>query len=146
MGQQAMLLGPNNAQVVAIAADVELFCNRPQEMVVLLNRAMRLCPIYPAWYPSSIGWAHLLMDRREEAIAIAQSSIKIDSDYPFNYMLLAITFAELEREQEARTAIENLLRIDPKYSLRSFAESQPFRDADVLDRHIEGLRMAGLRE
>jgi len=146
LGQQAMLLGPNNAQVVAIAADVELFCNRPQEMVVLLNRAMRLCPIYPAWYPSNIGWAHLLMDRREDAIAIAQSSIKIDSDYPFNYMLLAITFAEMEREQEARTAMENLLRIDPKYSLRSFAESQPFRDADVLDRHIVGLRLAGLRE
>ena len=30
--------------------------------------------------------------------------------------------------------------------VRSFAEFQPFRDADVLDRHVEGLRKAGLPE
>jgi adenylate cyclase len=146
LGQQAMVLGPNNANAAAVAADVELFCNRPQEMVVLLNKAMRLCPIYPAWYLGDLAWAYLLLDRREDAITTAQISTRIDPDYPFNYMVLAITFAELERELEARTAIESLLRIDPKYSLRGFAESQPFRDSDVLYRHIEGLRMAGLRE
>jgi adenylate cyclase len=146
LGQKAMVLGPNNSFVMGVASDVALFCNRPHDMVVLLNKAMRLCPIYPAWYPSSLAWAYLLMNRREDAIASAQTSIDIDSDYPFNYMVLAIAFAELEREQEARTALENLLRIDPKYSLRTFSQSQPFRDAEVLDRHIEGLRKAGLPE
>ena len=58
--------------------------------------------------------------------------------------VLAIAFAELDRQQEARTAVENILRIEPKYSLRTFAESQPFRDTDVLDRHVEGLRKAAL--
>jgi hypothetical protein len=61
-------------------------------------------------------------------------------------MVLAIEFSELEREQEAHTAVENLLRIDPTYSLRTFSEFQPFRDAEVLGRHIEGLRKAGLPE
>jgi adenylate cyclase len=93
-----------------------------------------------------MAWAYLLMDRREDAIASARTSIDIDPDYPFNYMVLAIAFAELEREQEAHTAVENLLRIDPKYSVRTFSECQPFRDAEVLDRHIEGLRKAGLPE
>ena len=146
LAQQAMVLGPNNSFVVGVASDVAMFCNRPHDMIVLLNKAMRLCPIYPAWYPSSMAWAYLLMDRREDAIASAQTSIDIDPDYPFNYMVLAIAFAELEREQEAHTAVENLLRIDPKYSLRTFSECQPFRDAEVLDRHIEGLRKAGLPE
>jgi adenylate cyclase len=146
LAQQAMALGPNNSFVTGVASDVALFCNRPHDMIVLLNKAMRLCPIYPTWYLSGLAWAYLLMDRREDAIASAQTSIDIDPDYPFNYMVLAIAFAELEREQEARTAVENLLRIDPKYSLRTFAEFQPFRDAEVLDRHIEGLRKAGLPE
>jgi len=146
LAQQAMVLGPNNSFVVGVASDVAMFCNRPHDMIVLLNKAMRLCPIYPAWYPSSMAWAYLLMDRREDAIASARTSIDIDPDYPFNYMVLAIAFAELEREQEAHTAVENLLRIDPKYSLRTFSECQPFRDAEVLDRHIEGLRKAGLPE
>ncbi len=146
LAQQAMVLGPNNSFVAGVASDVALFCNRPHDVVVLLNKAMRLCPIYPAWYPSGLAWAYLLMDRREDAIASAQTSIDIDPDYPFNYMVLAIAFAELECAQEAHIAVENLRRIDPKYSLRTFSESQPFRDAEILDRHIEGLRKAGLPE
>jgi adenylate cyclase len=146
LAKQAMVLGPNNSFVVGVASDVALFCDRPHDMIVLLNKAMRLCPIYPAWYPSSLAWAFLLMDRREDAIDSAKTSSGIDPDYPFNYMVLAIAFAESEHEQEARTAIENLLRIDPSYSLRTFSECQPFRDAKVLNRHIEGLRKAGLPE
>jgi adenylate cyclase len=146
LAQQAVVLGPNNSFVAGVASDVALFCNRPHDMVVLLNKAIRLCPIYPTWYRSGLAWAYLLMDRREEAIASAQMSIDIDPDYPFNYMVLAIAFAELGREQEAHTAVEKLLRIDPKYSLCTFSECQPFRDAEVLDRHIEGLRKAGLPE
>ena len=107
---------------------------------------MRLCPINPAWYAGDEAWAYLLLDRREDAIATAQTSIKIDPDYIYTYCVLAIAFSELDRQTEARTAVENILRIEPKYSLRTFAESQPFRDADVMDRHVEGLRKAGLPE
>jgi adenylate cyclase len=146
LAQQAMLLGPNNSFVLGVAADVEMFCNRPHDMIMLLNKAMRQCPIYPAWYPSSLGWAYLLMDRREDAIASARISCNIDPDYPFNYMVLAIAFAESGRERDAHAAVENLLRNDPKYSLRTFSECQPFRDAKVLSRHVEGLRKAGLPE
>ena len=112
----------------------------------LLNKAIRLCPVYPTWYLSGLAWAYLLMGRREDAIASAEKSISMDADYPFNYMVLAVAFAELGREEEAHAAVENLLRIDPSYSLRTFSECQPFRDAEVLDRHIEGLRKAGLPE
>jgi hypothetical protein len=38
------------------------------------------------------------------------------------------------------------MRLNPKYSLGTFAETQPFRDAEVLNRHVEGLRKAGLPE
>ncbi len=145
-GERAVALGPNNSFVAGVAANVALFCNRPSDMVVSIKKAMRLCPIYPAWYVGDLAWAYLLMDRREDAIATAQRSIEIDPDYIYTYCVLAIVFAELDREQEAHTAVENILRIEPKYSLRIFAESQPFRDADVMDRHVEGLRKAGLPE
>ena len=84
------------------------------------------------------------MDRREDAIATAQEAIKIDPDYVYTYIVLAITFAELGRDKEALAAVENILRIEPNYSVGTFATSQPFRDTEVLDRHLEGLRKAGL--
>jgi len=144
LSERAMELGPNNSFVIGVAAQVPLFYNRPRDVLTLLKKAKRLCPIHPAWYSGDTAWAYLLMDRREDAIATAQTSIKIDPDYPFNYVVLAVAFAELDREPEARAVVENLLRIDRSYSVSRFAENQPFHDVDVLDRHIEGLRKAGL--
>ena len=37
-------------------------------------------------------------------------------------------------------------QIAPHYTLRTFAETQPFQDAEVLNRHVESLRKAGLPE
>ena len=145
-GEKAVVLGPNNSLVAAVAAQVPLFCNRPHDQLVLLKKAMRLCPIYPAFYLGDLAWAYLLMDRREDVIVTAQEAIKIDPDYIYTYIVLAIAYAELGREQEANDAADNVLRIEPEYTLRTFAETKPFRDVDVLDRHIEGLRKAGLPE
>jgi adenylate cyclase len=146
LGERALLLGPNNSFVAGCAANVALFCNRPHEMAALLKKAMRLCPIYPAWYVGDLGWAYLLMDRQDDAIATMQEAVKLDPDYIYTYMVLAISQAELGRAEKAAAAVENILRIEPKYSLRVFARSQPFRDAPVLQRHLEGLRKAGLPE
>ena len=85
-------------------------------------------------------------DRRDDAIATLQEAVKLDPDYIYTYITLAIAQAELGRAEKAAAAVENILRIDPDYSLRVFAKSQPFRDAPVLQRHLEGLRKAGLPE
>ena len=68
------------------------------------------------------------------------------TDYIFTYMVQAVALAELGCIEEAKGATSHILRIDPGYSLRTFAETQPFRDAKVLDRHVRGLRTAGLPE
>ncbi len=146
VAERAMELGPNNSFVIGVAANVALYCNRPADMEALLKKAMRLCPIYPAWYVGDLAWANLLMDRREGAIAIAQDAIKLDPDYIFTYCTLAVAYAELARKEEAHTAAEDILRIDPKFTCRTFAITQPFRDAEVMNRHIESLHKAGLPE
>ena len=146
LAERAMELGPNNSFVIGVAGQVSLYCNRPRDLLALLKKAKRLCPIHPAWFSGDTAWAYLLLDRREDVIVTAQTSIGIDPDYPYNYIVLAVAFAELNRELEAQKAVENLLRIDRTYTVSTFAECQPFRDIDVLDRHIEGLRKAGLPE
>jgi tetratricopeptide (TPR) repeat protein len=145
-GQKAMTLGPNNPFAAGVAANVALYCNRPQEMFVLLKKAMRLCPIYSAWYVECLSWANLLIDQRDAAIAVAEEAVKIDPDYIYSYFVLAGAYAELGRTGEAAAAVENILRIAPHYTLRTFAETQPFQDAEVLNRHVESLRKAGLPE
>jgi adenylate cyclase len=144
--EEAMALGPNNSFAPAVAANVALFCNQPQEMVPLLEKARRLCPIYPAWYLGDQGYAYLLLDRHQEAIETAKEATLIDPDYIYSYHVLAIAHAERGRLEEARAAVEHILRIEPKLTLRVYNESQPFRDEALNHRIIEGLRRAGLPE
>ncbi|MCU9838687.1 hypothetical protein OEZ49_12985 [Ruegeria sp. WL0004] len=142
---RAMLLGPSNSFAPAVAANVELYSNNPAAMVPLLKRAMRLCPIYPAWYLGDLAYAYLLLDRREEAISAAQESARIDPDYVYNHFVLAVAFAELGRIGEARAATEDILRIEPGSSITKYRES-PFQEERVIERIVRGLRRAGLPE
>lgn len=65
---QAMLHGPNHSFAIAVAANVAFYTNRPADMVPLLAKAMRLCPIYPAWYVADLAHAWLLLDRHADAL------------------------------------------------------------------------------
>ena len=42
ISERAMTLGPNDAAGFAVGANVALFYNRPHDMIVLLNKVMRL--------------------------------------------------------------------------------------------------------
>lgn len=143
-GQRAMKLGPSNAFVFGLAAIIGQYCNNPLDMGPLLKKAMRLCPIYPAWFAETLGWAYLLMNRHADAISSARDAVRIDSDYIYSYFVLAVAYTEGGRREEAADAIANILRIEPGYTLRTFAETQPFRDAEVMERHLDGLSKAGL--
>jgi len=144
--EKAMALGPNNSFAPAVAANIELFCNRPQAMIPLLKRAMRLSPIYPAWYLGDLAFAYLLMDRLEAAIVTAKESIKIDPDYIYNYHVLAIAHAESGQTEAARAAVDKMLHIEPKMSIHTFRESQPYEDEALRDRMVSAFRKSGLPE
>lgn len=144
--EQAMTLGPSNSFAAGIAANVALYCDRPRDVVPLLEKAMRLCPIYPAWYVGDVAYAHLFTGDLEEAISTAHEAIKIDPDYIYSYYVLAIAHSELGQLAEARAAAANILRIEPKFTIGTFARSQPFQNEDVLNRQVDGLRAAGVPE
>ena len=144
--EKAMLLGPNHCFAAGVAANVALFTNRPQEMVPLLQKAMRLCPIYPAWYVADLAHAYFLMDRHEDAITTAGDALKIDPDYIYTYYVLVAAHTELGDARQARNAALDILRIDPKWQISAFAKSQPFEDQRLLERFTASFQSAGLPE
>ena len=113
-------------------------------MIPLLEKAKRLCPIYPAWYAETLGWAHLLKGRYADAIALAREAVARDPEYIYSYIVLAIAYQETGRMAEAQAAVAEILRIAPDYSLSTFAKTQPFSERAVLNRHLAGLEGAGL--
>jgi hypothetical protein len=57
---------------------------------------------------------------------------------------MAISYIRLGREEEARTAAAEILRINPKFSLERYAKTLPFTKT-VADRIVEDLRKVGLK-
>jgi len=58
---------------------------------------------------------------------------------------LSATYSSMGREKEARTEAEEVLRIDPKFSLEHWAKASLLKNQSDLDRIVGALRKAGLK-
>jgi len=143
---QAIAVGPNHSFVHAIAALVSLLCDKPQRAIELIRMAMRLCPIYPAWYLSVLGRANWFSGRKDEAIANSQAAVRSNPDLIFPHLLLAIAYIDKGRAKEAGSEVGEVLRIDPSYTTSVFSTTQPIRNTDVLAQQVAALQKAGLPE
>jgi tetratricopeptide (TPR) repeat protein len=57
---------------------------------------------------------------------------------------LASSYSSLNRTEEARKAVEEILRINPGFSLEYYANTLPLKNQEKLDIYINALRKAGL--
>ncbi len=74
-----------------------------------------------------------------------QKLVSQNPDHLTAHVLLAATYSELGREEEARAEAAEILRISPNYSLAIVQERVPYKDSAPLDRQLAALRKAGLR-
>ena len=143
--QKAITLDPNYADAYVTLADVLCFAGQPEPAVGLVEQAMRLNPRYPPSYLWSLGHAYRLLERPEKAVAALQQLADQNPDHLTAHVLLAATYSELDREEEARAEAAEILRINPNYSLTAVQEGVPYKDPAPLERQLVGLRKAGLK-
>ncbi len=63
----------------------------------------------------------------------------------FAYWGLAVSYSELGREEEARAAGAEMLRIMPHFSVEKWKRMVPQKDPAVIERWAAALRKAGLK-
>lgn len=141
---RATSLGPNNSKAFGIAAIVANYCGNPAKAVALIRQAIRLCPIYPAWYPAVLGDAYFLLEKLDDAISTCQISLKCDPDYKYARITLAMALAEEGRISEACAEANEIMRIEPSFSIGTYIKMQPFRNEQVITHMVDGLHTAGL--
>ena len=76
---------------------------------------------------------------------MAKKAIEQEPKDTIAYMVLASSCQLAGREEEARAAAGDLLKINPAFSLERLAQTTPHKDRAVADRFIEALRKAGLK-
>jgi adenylate cyclase len=142
--ERAIEIGPNSADAYAFYAQVLNFSGRAEEAVALIEKAIRLNPFTNMRYYVYAISAYGLVGRREDAIKMGQECI---ARWPGNilcHIQLATNYAALGRDEEARAAGQDVLRLDPKFSAHRYAKLIPYKDPALTARALELMRKAGL--
>lgn len=125
-----------------------VYSGNADEAVGSLKEALRLSPIdrFTFLWIYCLGFAAFLRGRNEEALDLAERSLRERASFPGPYRLRAACLSQMGRIDEARKSIDQFLRLAPNATLRHLRAQVPLRrDADY-ERYANALRQAGMPE
>ncbi len=144
-GERALSLDPNDADAYVTLAMILNFVGRLEDAIGLIEQAMRLNLHYPAWYAQQLGIAYRLAGRYEEAAAAHHRALARNPDFLAAHLGLAAIYGETGQEAKARTAVAEVLRINPHFSLEALRRGTPLKDRAAFERFRAALHKAGLK-
>jgi adenylate cyclase len=139
-GEQAVALNPNGYPPLNAYALTLTRVGRAEEAIPLFQKGIRLNPFGPFHIYMNFGRALRTTGRFEEAVSAYKKAIKLAPHFINAHAGLAATYIMMGRENEARAEAAEVLRIDPKFSVDSYAKG-----LDETDKYINALRKAGLK-
>ena len=151
-GEKAVVLSPNNASYLIALAGALNDGARPEEAIVYAKKAMRLEPYYPKYFLWILLWFYDQAGRYEEELELAERllehAFKGEWSFDYAYTNLAVSYARLNRMEEARACMKELLKIGPGHTLKGFKRFlyRNLKDKVYADSIVEMLRRAGMPE
>ena len=141
--EHAIALNSNNAPTLAALGNKFVWASKHERGTALTRKAVALNPYHPSWYFYTDSAYYYLNSDYENALAAA---LKIEwVGLHWTQMLLAASYGQLGRIEEARSAIEKLLELSPNYADDAWREFQTFNlTIETRTRFAEGLSKAGL--
>jgi tetratricopeptide (TPR) repeat protein len=122
------------------------YAGRPDEAIAHNDKAFRLNPTgAPTYYYTHASISYFLTGRYEDTINVCNEALnRWPQDVP-ERARLSMAYMALNREEKARKAAQELLRIDPKFSAQRFAENMTYKDPTMATRALELMQKAGLK-
>ncbi len=143
--ERAVALNPNGANAYAALAGIVGCIGRWEESVVLAKKAIRLNP-----FPSNIeyhwlGRAYFMTAQYDEAVITFKKALNVNPHYLPAHAFLASCYSSLGSHAEAAAEANEVLRINPKFTLESYARTLPYKNKADIERYVTALRKAGLK-
>ena len=96
-------------------------------------------------YLYTLGYAYFMTGQYEEAITAEREALTQNPDFLGSHMTLVAIYSVLGQENEARTHLDEALRISPDLSLETVSQRFPFKDQEQLEGFVDVLRGLGLK-
>jgi adenylate cyclase len=145
-GESAIANNPNDAEAFNGLGVVLHYVGRSEEALRHFERAMALNPLCPGMWLHFQGQAYYQLRRYEEAENVLKRRIFRTPETDASRVLLAATYGQTGRLDEAREQWREVLRLNPDYSLEHRRKVLPYKDPADFERVAEGLRKASLVE
>ncbi len=149
--RRAVYLDPNNSDAYVNLTVVLGYAGQHTEALEAIRTALRLNPKPPRYLQSYYGWS-LFMNRQYERAIEVLEPIREEAGGMFGFgdspgETLAMAYAMLGRQKEARAQIDGLIEQDPFSSLAYYKILyQHHKRREDLEFRIDALRRAGVPE
>ena len=151
--EHALALDRNLANAHSFIGLGKILIGRAEETEAHIGEALRLSPRDTMAYTwmTHAGVAELRLGRYEEAVAWFGRALEANRNWPTAYFQLAAALAQLDRLDEARSAVKAGLALNPTYTVSRRRASWTAQSDDPtylaqLEPIFEGLNKAGVPE
>jgi adenylate cyclase len=142
--ERAVANSPNSAHYNAFLGGWLGLAGRWQEGIRYAEWSIRLSPYPPSFYYWILGRAYYMTGQYEKAIETFKKAVSINPDFLIAHAFLAACHSSLGRQAEAAAQADEVLRINPQFTLEAYAKTLPYKNKADIDRYIAALRKAGL--
>ncbi|MBX5101018.1 adenylate/guanylate cyclase domain-containing protein [Rhizobium lentis] len=142
--ERAIGLNPNFAEGQVSLGEALLYSGRSEEALACFDRARILNPYFPDVVLHFQAWAWFQLRRYDEAVELLVQRVSRNPVTDVSRALLAACYGHLGRFEEARATWQEVLRVNPDFSLEYRRKVLPFKNPADFDLAMEGLRKAGV--
>jgi adenylate cyclase len=145
--KEAIKLNPSFAAAHAVLGVVLNFQGQSEDGVASVEKGIRLSPGDPRLFIwlSGLAAAHYQLQHYSQAVEIGRRSWALNRNYITGLTYVVAGLAQLERIEDARATLADLIELDPKLTaLRTTL--QLYQNQAAIDHLLAGLRKAGLPE
>jgi TolB-like protein/Tfp pilus assembly protein PilF len=146
--EKAIDLNPNLANAYGALGQALALAGEYEAAVTHINKAIRLSPHDPfvVYWFGHLGVAAFAGERYEDACYWGRKTIQQNPNFPGGHRLVAASCGQLGRTQEAADELKELLLLMPGMAADDVRKQVPFKRSIDMERYIDGLRKAGLKE
>ena len=144
-GEKAVQLSPNEAGCYLSLGMALRNVGRFEESIVNLETALRLSPLRPLNIVNNLAWSCVGNKQYDKAILLWNETLERNPDYLFAYQGLAAAYELSGRHEKALWAAENVMRVNPKFSVAVEEKMSAVQDEVYRKRVFDALCRAGLK-
>jgi adenylate cyclase len=142
--ERAIAISPNSATNNSFLGGFLGCAGRWEEGLGYAEMSIRLSPNPPSFYYWILGRAYFMTGQYDKTIETFKKAVYIDPDFLIAHAFLAACYSSLGRQAEAASEADEVLRINPQFTLEAYAKTLPYKKKADIDRYIAALRKAGL--